>query len=129
MPFTPSRLARTLLLLVVTAALTVVPFARPAAAAGQITSYDVAAVIATDGALSVTATITPDAAGGDLVQRFATSQETTGNRSYTFTLTFCAAAFVTGSNAPGDINTQSAAFCACPIKLTNFSAAFVSASV
>ena len=47
MPFTPSRLVRTLLLLVVTAALTVVPFARPAAAAGQINSYDVAAVIAT----------------------------------------------------------------------------------
>ncbi|MFZ2750774.1 MAG: DUF2207 domain-containing protein [Propioniciclava sp.] len=117
MPFTPSRLARTLLLLVVTAALTVVPFARPAAAAGQITSYDVAAVIATDGALSVTATITPDAAGGDLVQRFATSQETTGNRSYTFTLSDVRAS--RGGTDAGATVTQQAGYDVVTVPLTN----------
>ncbi|WP_454228498.1 DUF2207 family protein [Propioniciclava flava] len=87
MPFTPSRPLRTLVLfLVAVATLLAGPFARPAFAAAQITSYTVAATIAADGALHVKATIAPDAAGGDLVQRFATSEETTGNRSYAFTL-------------------------------------------
>lgn len=80
------RLARALLVLIAAAALLVAPLARPAAAAGSVVSYVVQADVEADGLLKVKATITPDAAGDDLVQRFATTLETTGNRSYEFRL-------------------------------------------
>ncbi|QIK71706.1 DUF2207 domain-containing protein [Propioniciclava coleopterorum] len=78
------RLVRCWLLLLATAALLLVPTATPAHAADSVTSYVAEANVAQDGALRVRATITPDAAGGDLVQRFATTLETTGNRSFEF---------------------------------------------
>lgn len=69
-----------------TVALLMAPLARPAAAADEVATYVAEANVAADGSLSVKATITPNAAGGDLVQRFATTAETTGNRSFQFRL-------------------------------------------
>lgn len=79
--------------------LLVAPLARPAAAAGSVKTYIVEANVETDGRLRVKATITPDAVGGDLVQRFATKLETTGNRSYGFRLTDIRATRATGDAA------------------------------
>lgn len=67
-----------------TVALLIAPLARPAVAADGVATYVAEAVVEENGTLSVKATITPDAAGGDLVQKFATTLETTANRSFEF---------------------------------------------
>ena len=55
-------------------------------ASDEVASYVVQADIAADGVLTVNATITPDRAGAELRQRFATSVTTARDLRYQFTI-------------------------------------------
>lgn len=81
------------------------PLARPAHAATAVTSYVAQGVIAADGTLTVKATITPEGAAGDLVQRFATTMLTTDDREYRFAVTDIAVT-VAGRDAGAKVTTE-----------------------
>ncbi len=84
---TPSKrfLARILALAAVVLALGVLP-ATPARAADALASYAVDGSIAADGTLSVKATLTPEGAPGQVVQRFAGRMAGADGTDYLFTL-------------------------------------------
>ena len=68
-------------------AVAVVAAPLPAAAATEVESYLVDATIDADGALRVSATITPTGGAGEIVQRFATTLPTTDAREFRFDVT------------------------------------------
>lgn len=90
---------RLLATLVLAIGVAVCGFVPRAAAVTSVASYAVAAHVDDDGTLNVRATITPDAAPGDLVQRFATTLATNDGHRYRFTIADVRAVRGDGSDA------------------------------
>ncbi|WP_232550025.1 DUF2207 family protein [Propioniciclava soli] len=106
LPRVTARLAATVLAATVLSVLAVAP---PAQAATVVESYEVAATVEPDGALRVEATITPDAAPGDLVQRFATTLAVPDRRAYHFTVTDIAVTTADGADAGATVTQEAGA--------------------
>ena len=70
-----------------------------AAAVTSVSSYLVAAQVDAAGAIHVQATITPDGAPGDLVQRFASTLDTNDGHRYRFTIADVSATTADGADA------------------------------